>query len=336
MYPEKRTLQGMMLSGISFKQTVQGNCIANKPFRDWINRLSLDGMRTGYFSGWAMDGDFFGGGGVVTPVNSPREDHEHLLGDSTWACERALTELTANVRKFDPKTYIFMCRPAMDLGVFYQRNVDAVFTIDEMAKPEALPGLTNQPVNVMLGDRIRAWSRIRVHHHFFPHYVDQPQVFVGPKSMGKAGQDWPSEAIDYVMLSAISSSPNQLYYLPTKAGIPAQDKQVIRRWLDWGRKNVQYLMVRKDLPDWPQVGKVDGSAHILEDRGYVFLFNPNPMPLNGSFVLDESIGLTKGKRYRVSSVYPETVQQVTLARGRTVAWNVPSQGVAVLEVEPER
>ncbi len=81
------------------------------------------------------------------------------------------------------------------------------------------------------------------------------------------------------MLSALSSSPNQLYYLPTKTGIPDKDKAEIRKWLDWGRKNVEYLKVRKDLPDWPAPGKVDGSAHIVGDRGLVFLFNSGKTPL---------------------------------------------------------
>ena len=154
--------------------------------------FSLAGMRTGYFPGWVMDGDFFGGGGVVTPVDCPRSDHDHLAGDSTNAYERALTELTATVRSFKPNAYIFMCRPPMDLGVFYQRNVDAVFTIDEMAKPQALPVLANQPVNVMLGDKVRKWSHIRVHHHFFPHYIDSrrcswvPRAWAAPAASGRA------------------------------------------------------------------------------------------------------------------------------------------------------
>ena len=116
-----------------------------------------------------------------------------------------------------------------------------------------------------MGDKARTWSRIRVHRHFFPHYVDQPPTFAAPKSM--KGPDWPSEKIDYVMLSALSSSPNQLYYLPTKAGIPAQDKAEIRKWLDWGRTNIRYLQVRKDLPQWPEAGKVDGNAHIIGGQG---------------------------------------------------------------------
>jgi len=210
MYPEKRSMKGTMLSGVEHSSNnVQGNCIANRPFREWINRLSLDGMRTGYFASWTMDGDFFGAGGFVLPVDCPSGDHDHLPGDATWACERALTELISNVRAAMPQTYIQAGRPPMDLGVFYQRNLDAVFTIDELAQPAPLPGLKDQPVNVMLGDKIRKWSRVRVHHHFFPHYIDWPQVFVGPKSIGKWGSDWPSEAIDYLMLSGMSCSPNQ-------------------------------------------------------------------------------------------------------------------------------
>ena len=335
-FPEKRSLKGMMLSGVTFTQIVQGNCIANRPFLNWINRLSLDGMRTGYFPGWVMDGDFFGGGGVITPVDCPSADHDHLPGDATWASERALAELITNVRKFKPDAYIFVCRPPMDLGVFNQKNVDAVFTIDELAEPTPLPGLGGQPVNVMLGDKVRKWSRVRVHHHFFPHYIDQPQVFVGPKSIGKHGRDWQTEAIDYVILSALSSSPNQLYYLPTKAGMPEVDKQTIHKWMDWGRKNESYLLVRKDLPDWPQAGKTDGSAHIIKDRGYVFLFNPNAKPLEGSFGLDDSIGLTEGKGFRVSSVYPSQETRSGLRRGDTVRWPVPPRGAMILEVMPEQ
>ncbi|MEW5979321.1 MAG: hypothetical protein AB1898_26300 [Acidobacteriota bacterium] len=336
MYPTKRTIEGEMLSGKRFKNTVQGNCIANRPFRDWINRLSLDGMKTGFFPGWVMDGDFFGGGGVVTPVDCPRDDHDHLPGDSTYACERALAELIRNVRNLNPNVFVWVCRPPMDLGVFSQRNVDAVFTIDEFGEPEALPGIKSQPINMMLGDKVRRWSRVRVHHHFFPHYIDQPQVFVGPKGMGgKYGRDWPSGSIDYLMLSALSSSPNPLYYLPTKTGMPEKDKAEIRKWIGWARDNEEYLMVRRDLPDWPAAGKVDGNAHIVGDRGLVFLFNPNPEELVGRFRLnEESIGLAKGNRFEVSQSYPASKLRHEFARGEEVSWTIPPSTAVVLAVAP--
>lgn len=332
MFPEGQTLSGKMITGLVFKEFVKGNCIANEPFYDWLMRIQLEGMRTGYFPGWVMDGDFFGGGGIVIPVNCPSGQHDHLPGDSNYACERALNRMMAKIRESFPDTFIGpMCRPPMDLGIWSNRHADGIFTLDEMGLPVPMPGMGKQPINVTMGDKLRKWSRVRVHHHFFPHYMDQPLVFAAPKSM--KGPDWPSEKIDYVMLSALSSSPNQLYYLPTKAGIASRDKTEIRKWLDWGRKNIRYLQVRKDLPQWPEAGKVDGNAHIIEDGGLIFLFNPNLTPLPGRFRLDrESLGITKVDRFEVAQTYPvsEAKQQMNL--GQEVVWEVPAESAIVLSI----
>jgi hypothetical protein len=334
MYPEGQTVSGKFVTGIVVKAFVKGNCIANEPFCNWLLRLQLEAMRTGYFSAWVMDGDFFGGGGIVIPVNCPSGQHDHLPGDSNYACERALNRMMAKIRESYPDTFIGpMCRPAQDLGIWSNRHADGIFTLDEFGLPVPLPGMGKQPINVTMGDKLRRWSRVRVHHHFFPHYMDQPLVFAAPKS--RRGPDWPSEKIDYVMLSALSSSPNQLYYLPTKAGIPSRDKTEIRKWLDWGRKNIRYLQVRKDLPQWPEAGKVDGSAHIIGDRGLMFLFNPNPATLPGKFRLDgESIGLTGGARFMVEMAYPDSQARQQATFGGEVTWEVPAQSCVVLSVTP--
>ena len=122
----RRQVQGMLSAG--------GNCFANRPFFDWLVRINLEGMAAGQYKSWAMDGDFFGGGGwytTVVPVDCQSDKHDHLAGDSNYACQRALAELTAAVRRHFPETYIFMCRPPMDLGVWSLRNVDACFTLLE-------------------------------------------------------------------------------------------------------------------------------------------------------------------------------------------------------------
>ena len=139
------------------------------------------------------------------------------------------------------------------------------------------------------------------------------------------------------MLSALSSSPNQTYYLPSQAGIPAADKREIKKWLDWARANLQYVMVRKDLPDWPTPGRVDGSAHIVGQRGFVFLFNPNEDSRRGEFALsEESIGLKETARNRISQHYPAAERATTAPYGETVHWDVPGQSAVVLDIQPAR
>ena len=130
-----------------------------------------------------------------------------------------------------------------------------------------------------------------------------------------------------------TSSPN--LHLPTKTGIPARDKAEIRDWLAWGRMHVKYLQVRKDLPQWPAAGKVDGSAHIIGNKGIVFLFNPNPEALEAHFVLnEESIGLATGTRFAVTQSYPTAELKQKLNLGANLAWIVPPQTAVILAIDP--
>jgi hypothetical protein len=332
MFQEKQSFSYTAITGTTFEQTSNANCIANAPFWKWLLDVQLDGLRTGYYTGWGMDGDFFGGGGIIIAVNCPSDQNDHLPGDFNYACERALNRMFATIRNAYPNLYMNDGRPPMNLGIWSNRHIDTVFTLDEFGKTEPLPGLRDQPTNVIYGDKIRKWSRMRMHHHLFPHYLDWPQVFVAPQSMNAEnntkGPDWPSEKIDYVMLSAFSCSPNQLFYLPTKQGIPARDKAEIKKWLEWGRTN-RYLQVRKDLPQWPEAGKVDGSIHVAGDRGLFFLFNPNPDRLAGHFVID---GLSAGIRLEVTQIYPENNSTLAVDLGRPVTWEVPAETVIVLTV----
>ena len=278
-----------------------------------------------------MDGDFWGTGGYfhsTVPVTCLAESHDHLPGDSNYACQRMLNRLIAEVRRRHPGIYVIMCRPPMDLGVWSQQNVDACFTLIESGTSGS---------NVVGGDEIRTASRIRVHHQFFPHWLDQSLLF--PSYAGDPHPNhkpaWPSERIDYIMLSALSCSPNLLMYLPTKTGIPDADKAEIRKWLEWGRKNVEYLFVRHDLFDWPGLGRVDGSAHFRDDHGIVFLFNPERTAHTAEFDLTpEATGFAGEAPVEVWQEYPASVHRENHAPGATVRWQVPAESAVVLRVAP--
>lgn len=320
-----KTLEGK--PDLIVQRTGKANCFANQPFSHWLSRINSEGLQTGYYQSWAMDGSFFGDGGwftTIIPADCASDQHDHLPGDSNYACQRTLDRLIAGVRRDYPQMYIFMCRPPMDLGVWSLRNVDACFTLLESGTPSS---------NVAAGDGIRLWSRVRVHHHFFPHYVDQPLLFPS-RADRHAPPNWSSEKLDYILLSALSCAPNQLYYLPTKTGIPAQDKAEIHKWLDWGRANIAYLQVRRDLPDWPAATKVDGSAHIVRDQGLVFLFNPSSAALPGEFSLTaESIGLDAEGPFSITQEHPASDTVRSAHSGDTIRWEVPAQTAVVLRIQ---
>ena len=308
------------------KNNVNGNCMGNRAFADWLERINLEGMADGHYPAWAVDGDFFGSGGwftTVVPLKCRSDKHDHLPGDSNYACQRALAHLFASVRQRYPQAYLFTCRPAQDLGVWSLRNLDVCFTLIECGKAEG---------NLVDGNEARTASRTRVGRDFLPHYLDQPLLFA---AKGGGPCKWQSEKLDYALLSALASSPNQLFYLPTKSGIPEKDKAEIRKWLDWGRANIAYLKVRKDLPDWPAADKVDGSAHVVGDRGLVFLFNSGKAKLSGEFSLtEESIGLKGEGNFQVSQEYPASARKSVFASGQAVRWEVPAESAVVLRIQP--
>jgi hypothetical protein len=214
-------------------------CFAHEPAYQWLTKMTLQAMEAGRYGAFGWGDDFFGqpgfgggpgyngGGGPngepaepwMHPARCENPLHEHVDPDTNYICMRNLTAHVRLLRQRFPDLYINHARPAMDLGVRAMRYVDSSFTVNEWAALEGIKGMGPQPVNVLLGDKIRHWSRVRVHHQFFPQYIDSPQLFAAPKSMpGYGVVDWQREKLDYILLSAPSCSPSQTFYLPTQAG----------------------------------------------------------------------------------------------------------------------
>lgn len=304
------------------------NCIACEPFSNWLEKLILDTLATGYYQSWGMDGDFWGTAAyfhTTIPVTCQADYHDHLAGDANYACQRALARLFAKVRQEHPELYILMCRPAMDLGVWALRDVDSCFTLIETGTGAS---------NITGGNEIRTASRIRLQHQFIPPWLDSALLFPSYANPNrKSFPRWPSENLDYILLSALSSTPNPLMYLPGRTGIPDADKAQIRKWLDWGRKNREYLFARHDLFDWPQKGKVDGSAHLLGDHGFIFLFNSDKAEQTVEFALTpESTGFTGSAPVEISQEYPASDHRKTQQPGTSVRWPVPAESALILRI----
>jgi hypothetical protein len=328
----------MIPGGAGFQRNMEVNCFANEPFFEWLVDINMQGLEAGNYKGWSMESGFMsahnGYGLAVCPVNCPSDKHDHLPSDATYLCTRNMKRLYSLIRKQYPDLVTSAAGPQLDMGIWTLENTDMCFTVDEASRLDYLPGLDNQPPNVSRGDKIRNWSRLRVHYHFYPPYIDWPVLF-DSRSNINTPLSWNSEKIDYIMLSALSCSPNQLYYMPTKTGIPDEDKTEIRKWLDWGRENIEYLKVRKDLPGWPEAGKVDGSAHIIDDHGLIFLFNPNKSPMSGVFSMNEKdIGLKVEGNFKITQHYPESEYSVDVKYGETTSWEVPSETAVILKIQP--
>jgi hypothetical protein len=125
-------------------------------------------------------------------------------------------------------------------------------------------------------------------------------------------RDWDVLGWKFSVLSSIGTAPfNQVVdYIPARDpdefnAFSAEDKRWFREWLDWTDTNIAVLKHIKPIIGPPMIGRVDGTAACVGDRGFVFLFNPNYRKLNAEFVLDASIGLERGSQLVLEELYPQ-------------------------------
>ena len=159
-------------------------------------------------------------------------------------------------------------------------------------------------------------------------------------------RDWDVLGWKYSLLSSIGTAPfnHVVNFIPARdpeefAALSDEDKAWFRKWLDWTDENARFLHALRPIIGPPMAGRVDGTAAVVEDRGIVFLYNPNPGRKEARFKLDPSIGLTKGETLMIKELFPEEGRLVGSAEGlwtygSEVALTLPGREAAVLEVFP--
>ena len=160
-------------------------------------------------------------------------------------------------------------------------------------------------------------------------------------------RDWDVLGWKYSVISSIGTAPfNHVVDL-----LPARDEtefkhfrpeqqQWLRDWMDWTDANRTTLKKLKPIIGPPVLGRIDGTAAIDGDHGFVFLYNPNYRELNADFTLDASIGLIKGDAFLLRELYPQQGLMLGDAaggfwhRGDKASLAIKGPEAVVLEVVP--
>lgn len=125
-------------------------------------------------------------------------------------------------------------------------------------------------------------------------------------------RDWDYLGYKYSVLSSIATGSwnNVIDMIPGRDPAESEhfsesDKSWIRQWLKWTVDNKQTLEHTKTILGQPAMGYVDGTAAIVGNRGYIFLFNPNYKKVRAEFTWDGSTGLTENSGFVLRELYPE-------------------------------
>lgn len=118
----------------------------------------------------------------------------------------------------------------------------------------------------------------------------------------------------------------------------AENREFLKKWRVWASKNYAYLKVKRDLFDCPGEAAIDGSAHLIKDRGFLFLLSVGKQAARASIPLNRWLGLDENPTalYQVKEVYPRDGVDLGIYRyGDKLLHDMP-QGAAVviLALEP--
>jgi len=160
-------------------------------------------------------------------------------------------------------------------------------------------------------------------------------------------RDWDYLGWRYSLLSSIATAGwnNVLNMIPARdleehRHFAEEDKRWFRGWLQWTERNKELLRHTRTILGQPAVGKVDGTSAIVDDRGFLFLFNPNARALTAEITLDPTIGLSRPGRFLLRELYPR--EDRLIGKPAAGVWthgdrvSIPMDGGAarVLEVQP--
>jgi len=160
-------------------------------------------------------------------------------------------------------------------------------------------------------------------------------------------RDWDLLGWRYSVLSSVGTAPfnHVVDCLPARdesefKSFTAADQQWLRHWMDWSDQHRELLRQLRSIIGPPAIGRIDGTAAIAGDRGFIFLFNPNYRALDATFLLNESIGVTSGERFVLRELYPcegrllGKPTEGMWQRGNSVTLRIKGPQVMVLELLP--
>ena len=151
-------------------------------------------------------------------------------------------------------------------------------------------------------------------------------------------------AFQYNVISAVSMSAYTQVGPGFKGLANPENRAFLAKWRAWASEHHAFLKVKRDLFDCPGDSAVDGSAHMIGDRGFVFLFpggfdrnGPQAGSVRAAIPLHRWIGLDENHSagYAVRELYPRAGADLGVHRyGEDVLCDVPRDSAVVLAVEP--
>jgi hypothetical protein len=314
------------------------NCLACDEFAQWwyaVQRNTIAKYKLGL---WSWDP------GPGHGCFCYSDQHGHVPGKGAYKGWRNATALMGRLKHEFPDLQLMAFYGRKEYGLWGLKHFDEHEAYwEQTAQYDATlyPDLHDDRVNAD-GARFQSWWN--ENFRFLPTSMNHALAFrVGENSFpSQLPKVWDHLGWRYSFMSGLATSGSvTACILPEDLENVPGMRDFYRHWLDWARRNSEYIKYNVSFGAQVRIGGVDGHARIKGDHGFIFLCNPAPRPARINLTLDERVGLDAKGRFTLKELYPtedRLIADVDSGRGIFHAGDgltveVPAHEVLLLELE---
>ncbi len=246
----------------------------------------------------------------VGPLSCHAENHAHLPGENFYADYKNVCFMMHELRRRHPNIFLEVywgVKRAMPWIMAYFNGCENWYES-----------------NSAQDDRMQAWYN--QNYRFLPCYKNFAQV-----------RGYTDEGLRKSILSCISVSGHLQIGVGVKLLDRPENQAFFKKWTRWANENHSYLRTKCDLFGQPCALPLDGSAHVIDDKGCLFLFNESGRDRVGAVPLNHNIGINKGDSFDIDVLYPKEKSLYTdVSKDATVYLPVKAGEVAVFALRPAK
>lgn len=313
-----------------YKNESKENCLGSDEFVDWFIKVQINTIRKYNLSVWNWDP---GPGNGMFCFN---EAHGHLGGKGEYKGFRNSLKVMKALKDVFPDLYYFGFHGNKEYGLWGFKYIDQHEAFWENEVYVMNPVFPDLSVDRATADGMRLQSVWNNYFRFMPpilnHGLSSRMVQACWMKETELDRLFDYNGYKFALLSAIAAGGSvTLPILPRNPEKIEGYIEFYKKWIGWAKDNFEYS--KHTLPFGNQVGcGVDGYSKIIENEGYIFLFNPFPVSQNFSFALSERIGFSKFEdTLSLDMIYPYNENKGRYRFNENISLTVPEYGALVFK-----
>lgn len=307
------------------------NCIADDDFADWFIKVQINTIKEYNLSVWNWDP----GPGHAFFCFS--EDHGHLPGKGAYKGFRNSLKIMKALKDEFPNLYYQGFHGNKEYGLWGFKYIDQHEAYWENEIYVMNPIFNDLSADRASADGIRFQSIWNYYFRFMPATLNHgiSHRMLQACWMGQLNFDKVFDfcGYKYALLSCIAAGgPITQTITPRKPELIPGYKEFYSEWISFA-KNI-FNLSKYTIPFGDQTGcGLDGFAKILNNNGYIFMFNPFNVDLTFNFTISDRLGFENDCKPLPSAIiYPYKKQTATYNFGDVVHQVIPAYGCVILQI----